>query len=185
MATRNTWEPLFKLNLHKSPPLWTLWLIGSVFLYFLTKPVTATLLSLQDRGQVKAAPSGWHSFLWETPKPAAFLTKPVSGRASAEDAPGEWGGAAEDLCSWKWTRCSPRSDCQNCDPARTADSYRRSVSPTLVLPANWEWEACRCNVRIYWQITAVTGSQPSASSSPGPIKPKWFVFEQSWCYQRG
>ena len=85
--------------------------------------ILAILLSfLQDRGQIKATPSGWPSFLREAAKQAVFLTKPVSRRSSTEDSTSKWGSIA-DQCPWKWTCCSPSSDCQNRDPAKTPKSH--------------------------------------------------------------
>lgn len=128
----------------------TFWLIDNFSYFFFTKPVTAShLSSLQDRGLLKAAPSGWTSFLWEAPKQAVFLTKPISRKASTEDTTGEWGSTAEDLCSWKWTCCSESSDCQNCDPARAAQSHCRSVSPTFVLTKQTGNQNNVTNFKIY------------------------------------
>ena len=97
------------------------------------KACDSQLLSLQDRGPVKANPSGWSSFLWEAPQQAAILTHPVSRRASAADLDaGQWGSAAEDLCPWKWACCPQSSDCQDRDPPGTAEPQCRSVSPPVV-----------------------------------------------------
>lgn len=127
-----------------------LWLIYNFSYYFFMKPVTAShLSSLQDRGLFKAAPSGWPSFLWEAPKQAVFLTKPISRNASTEDTAGKRGSTAEDLCSWKWTCCPESSDCQNRDPARAAQSHCRSVSPTFVLTKQSGNQNHVTNFKIY------------------------------------